>query len=286
MEDKIRDLRTKQKFVVDDVYIDKYAKHCGIYATGVYFCLCRHADKKQTCFPGKKLVAEEVAISERQVSNCLEPLQRFNIIQVNSSWRSHGKSGKYSSNTYTLMDSSVWKPVFELKNNGNRKHDMPTAEHADGIICRSPTAHHDISRRHMVPTKETHTKETHTKETQYIAAHEIFDHWNNKKIIIHNKAEPFVSVINSAIKNYGVAPIKAAIDNYSLILADKDKYWLKHRWTLKQFLIQTNAIDKFLSLNFDVKDYIKREIKKNIKPWLKNDEDIVDKYAGIGIVMS
>lgn len=79
--DKIKDLRITKKFYVYDEYIDKYARMCGIYATGVYASLCRHSNKEQTCFPGK-LIAKELNISERTVFNAIKELEKLNIIKV------------------------------------------------------------------------------------------------------------------------------------------------------------------------------------------------------------
>ena len=50
----LRDTR-EQSFSINDEYLNGYARLCGINATGVYMSLSRHVDKKQTCFPAKKL---------------------------------------------------------------------------------------------------------------------------------------------------------------------------------------------------------------------------------------
>jgi hypothetical protein len=50
-EIKIRALRRKEKFVIDDEYLNGYARLCGWNATLVYMSICRHADKDQYSFP-------------------------------------------------------------------------------------------------------------------------------------------------------------------------------------------------------------------------------------------
>lgn len=105
MFDKIRDLRIKEKFTIDDAYLNGYARVCGLIATGVYLSLCRHADKNQTCFPGKKLIAEELAISERSVYAGIKELEKQGIIKIKKQER--GKRGAYGSNTYILLDKSA-----------------------------------------------------------------------------------------------------------------------------------------------------------------------------------
>lgn len=100
-KNKIRDIR-KKYFQVDDVYIDGYAKHCGIYATGVYISLCRHANKEQSCWPSHDKVAEELNISRSQVKRSLKILEKYNIIKKI-------RIGKRQNNIYLLLDKSNWK---------------------------------------------------------------------------------------------------------------------------------------------------------------------------------
>jgi len=125
---EIRDLRAKEKFVIDDVYLDGYAKFCGINATGVYISLCRHADKQQSCFPSKKKIAEELNISERSVFSALCVLEKWKIIKIQNQGRN--KKGTFNSNIYFLLDKNLWK--------------------------NKPQANNDTHRRHVVPYKETH----------------------------------------------------------------------------------------------------------------------------------
>lgn len=149
MADKIRDLRDKY-FQVDDEYLNGYAKLCGIQATGVYLSLCRHANKQQQCFPSKKLVANELAISERGVYSAVKELEKWNIIKVEEQGRK--ENGSFKNKLYTLLDKKYWK-------------NKPQAINADGKIEHQPQANDDISRRQDVPNKETHIKETHIKES-------------------------------------------------------------------------------------------------------------------------
>ena len=73
---EVRDMRHKEKFQIDDIYLNGYAKKCGIYATGVYISLCRHSDAKlQECWPSIRKIAEELNISEKQVGRALKILE-------------------------------------------------------------------------------------------------------------------------------------------------------------------------------------------------------------------
>lgn len=148
--DKIRDLRSKEKFVMDDRYLNAYARLCGIHATGVYVSLCRHANKEQTCFPSKKLIAEELKISERKVYDALKILEHWNIIKVTSQGRK--KDGSYRSKLYTLLDKTQW-------------HIVPSADASVGKAEHDPQAHGADHHEHSVPNKETHREGNKDKET-------------------------------------------------------------------------------------------------------------------------
>ena len=152
---EVRDLRKKHFFMVDDEYLNGYAKHCGWKATLVYMALCRHADKHQTCFPSKKLLSTKLLISERSIYTAIKTLQEWNIIEVTEQGRK--EDGSFRNKIYRLKDKSVWGKI-------------PQATGADGTGKHSPQATDDTHRRHHVPNKETHSKGTHNKETHNIAS--------------------------------------------------------------------------------------------------------------------
>lgn len=98
---EVRDMRHKEKFQIDDEYLNGYAKKCGVYATGVYISLCRHANKEQNCFPSLNKIAEELAVSKSQVRRAIKILIKHNIIKVK-------RLGKKLNNRYYLIDKSEW----------------------------------------------------------------------------------------------------------------------------------------------------------------------------------
>jgi predicted transcriptional regulator len=103
---KVRDFRDKGFFIVDNTYLNGYAKHLGTTASMVYLSLCRHADKEQKCFPSQKLIAEELGINERTVMDKIANLIDWNIIRKN---KIRSKKGKWAYNVYLLLDKSEWK---------------------------------------------------------------------------------------------------------------------------------------------------------------------------------
>lgn len=123
---KVRDLRHKEKLMIDDLYLNGYAKYCGHEATLVYLSLCRHANfYTQQAFPSKKKIEEELAISRRKVNRGIKQLKEWNIISVN---QVKDKKGRFSHNLYTLLDKSEWKnkPCYQKRDTGNKtKKDEP-----------------------------------------------------------------------------------------------------------------------------------------------------------------
>jgi len=109
---KVRDLRKKTQYKIDDVYLNIYARVLGVYATAVYNSLSRHAEfYSQKAFPSERLIAEEHNITERTVRNAIRLLRMADIIDVG---KERGRQGKWANNVYFLKDKSEWKKPCEL----------------------------------------------------------------------------------------------------------------------------------------------------------------------------
>lgn len=103
---KIRDARTKDKFQIDDVYLNGYAKICGWNATLAYLCLCRHANyHTQEAFPSIEMMAEKIGVSKNSIKRGIIVLKQHNIIDIK---REKNEKGQWERNTYTLLDKSIW----------------------------------------------------------------------------------------------------------------------------------------------------------------------------------
>ena len=161
--DKIRDLRGNF-FRVDDEYLNGYAKLCGINATGVYLSMCRHANKQQQCFPSKKLISEELAISERSVYSAIKKLEEWEIIKVE--YQGRKENGSFKNLLYTLLNKTDWRK-------------KPSANCAVGKKRHSPSATGAVDRRQQVPNKETHTTKHIKPNTSLSAtADEVYNSMN------------------------------------------------------------------------------------------------------------
>lgn len=114
---------------------------------------------------------------------------------------------------------------------------------------------------------------------------ELFDYWNSKGIVVHRTInEKMVQLLKKALDLYGQAQIKQAIENYSIVLSDST-YYFKTRWTIGDFVKQTNALPDFLAngikwINYQeylkkskkVREQDKYEIENSNKPAMEGME--------------
>ena len=104
---EVRDLRERNKFVVDDKFLNGYARFLGIYCVGVYNSFCRHANKEQKCWPSIKKVSQELNICRNKVIGSIKYLEFWQIIEKQ-------RIGKMVTNRYFLLDKKQWKPLNEI----------------------------------------------------------------------------------------------------------------------------------------------------------------------------
>ena len=102
-------MRNKEKYFLDDDYLNGYAKLCGVYATAVYNSLSRHANfNTQECFPEIDKMAEQHSMDRKTVIKGIKKLQEWNIISVKK--RKSKDTKRQLPNVYILLDKSNWKP--------------------------------------------------------------------------------------------------------------------------------------------------------------------------------
>lgn len=143
---KVRDLRKKEQFIIDDSYLNGYAKIFGPSGTAVYLSLCRRANKEQFCFPSEQLIAKDHGITEKTARKYLRLIEKANIIRIEKERR---RDGKYQHKIYYLIDKSEWKHPSVLFTVGNKRH--------------KPSVKNDQNQRYEIPTKEAHGKDAQSK---------------------------------------------------------------------------------------------------------------------------
>lgn len=107
---KVRDLRRKGYFTIDNEFLDKYAGFLGSIASMIYISLCRHADKNQESFPSQETIAYEIKTTRETVNRKLQLLERHNLISFTKT--KDEETGKWMNNVYTLVDKSEWSPTM------------------------------------------------------------------------------------------------------------------------------------------------------------------------------
>lgn len=106
---KVRDMRRKQQYKIDDAYLNGYARLCGVYATAVYNSLSRHADfHTQECFPSVDKIAEQHNVNRKSVLKGIEELAKWGIIKIIK--EKDPKTKRQLVNVYVLLDKSEWIP--------------------------------------------------------------------------------------------------------------------------------------------------------------------------------
>lgn len=145
---------------MDDEYLNGYARLCGVNATVVYLCLCRHASRDQESFPSVKSMAEKTGISRDSVMRGIKILEEWNII---SKHRERRTNATWLNNNYTLMDKSVWKSKPSSTQQPGAKSLTATIQVANE--GGSQVAHSD--------TKVSHKKEAHISESLRARGYEI-----------------------------------------------------------------------------------------------------------------
>jgi len=103
---EIRDLRDKNRFVVDDKFLNGYARFLGIYCVGVYNSLCRHANKTQKSWPSIKRIAQELDVGRNKVIESIKYLEFWRIIKKE-------RLGLKLTNRYSLLSKRCWKSLEE-----------------------------------------------------------------------------------------------------------------------------------------------------------------------------
>lgn len=109
---------------------------------------------------------------------------------------------------------------------------------------------------------------------------DIFDYWNNKKIIVHQKlTDTIIKQITKSIKEYGIETIKQCIDRYAEVYHDKT-YYFDTKWTLTEFLKQSNAMATFTDEGSKWLNYLDRNKQNQPKQPVKEQNLDLDRRLG------
>lgn len=224
---KVRDLRRKEKFPIDDDYINGYARKLDPYATAVYLSLCRHADSEtQRCFPSMERIAEQHNIGRRTVVKKIELLKKHNLIRKE---RERKKDGTFGKNIYFLLDKTKWKDyqVQEMHMDDNQVH-----------LTTRPSASDDINQVQEMHTKDTHIKDTQKKERTPAQKMRSF---LKEKEAFQNRVKMVVDKTG-----YEKGTVEKELKRFKSYWTEPTKSGKKQRWELERTFDLTRRIQTWM----------------------------------------
>lgn len=134
-----------------------------------------------------------------------------------------------------------------------------------------------VENQGQLNTNNKITKELKNNNKENIKETEIFNYWNSKEIIKHDKIDTHLKAIKGALKENTVEQVKIYIDRYAKVVKDKN-WFFNTKWTLTEFLKQKNAMNDFKDDGSKWVNYIQKDRREN-KTILQADElyDDLDK---------
>jgi len=214
---KLRDMREKF-FLVNNEYLNGHAAVCGIYATGVYFEICRHANKDQSSFPSITHICEKLNISKPTAIDAIKKLEAYKIIRKE---KIEGKS-----TTYYLLDKSEWSnthtgqsplPVNDINQTGQSPLPVNDINQTGQSPLPVPVNHvYPKNTNIRILNKNTNISQRNFKKE----AIEILT-WLNKKVNRNYRpVDANLAFIEARLKS-GVTP-----DECRMVIARKAREWL------------------------------------------------------------
>lgn len=165
-------------------------------------------------------------------------------------------SNNYFAELYGVAKETVSGWISSLEKKGYIKRELIYKQGSKEIINRYLTINEypidkKINRGIDKKIKDNITRVNITSNNKKInekkkEIEEVFNYWNSKKIIVHNKITAIIeNAINKFIHNNSFELTKLCIDRYSKVLKD-DNYFFKYKWTLVDFLNRKAGAVEFL----------------------------------------
>ncbi len=219
MERRIIDKRRKEKYILDDEYLNGQARLCGWQGTIVYNSLCRHANIDQECFPSIKMMMEQHNVSRNTILKGIENLEKRKVIEIK---KSRSKKGQWLNNTYILLDKSEW--IYDQ---------VPVRDTAIQVpVELPPSPSQGLDQVPHRDTKETHMQGNTFKETHLISENEFS---LEEEMKINEVIKMFEIVNPSYEKMYPNKTQRSAVAR------------LLKKWTLKQIQTVINILPRINS---------------------------------------
>lgn len=211
-----------------------------------------------------KMLATIFRRKEASVQMALKTFQEFEMIEIVDSvitipnWDKYQKLDAYEAKKEYDRQYQA-KKRLEQKKKLLVVNSRTTDSTIVGIQDKEEDKDKEILKENIIKEKNQPFSPKIPKELQ-----ELFDFWNSKDIVVHRTInEKMVKVLKKALDLYGQAQIKQAIENYSIVLSDST-YYFKTRWTIGDFVTQSNALPDFLPEGIkwiNYQEYLKKSKK-------------------------
>lgn len=211
-----------------------------------------------------KMLATIFRRKEASVQMALKTFQEFEMIEIVDSvitipnWDKYQKLDAYEAKKEYDRQYQA-KKRLEQKKKLLVVNSRTTDSTIVGIQDKEEDKDKEVLKENIIKEKNQPFSPKIPKELQ-----ELFDFWNSKGIVVHRTInEKMVKVLKKALDLYGQAQIKQAIENYSIVLSDST-YYFKTRWTIGDFVTQSNALPDFLPEGIkwiNYQEYLKKSKK-------------------------
>lgn len=211
-----------------------------------------------------KMLATIFRRKEASVQMALKTFQEFEMIEIVDSvitipnWDKYQKLDAYEAKKEYDRQYQA-KKRLEQKKKLLVVNSRTTDSTIVGILDKEEDKDKEVLKENIIKEKNQPFSPKIPKELQ-----ELFDFWNSKGIVVHRTInEKMVKVLKKSLDLYGQAQIKQAIENYSIVLSDST-YYFKTRWTIGDFVTQSNALPDFLPEGIkwiNYQEYLKKSKK-------------------------
>lgn len=250
------------------VYKDSEALHIWLHillsATHDYYTTIVNG-RLVELYPGQLIFgrlewAKELKIKENKIRSTIKLFKETEMISV------------YPTNKYSIITVCNWSSYQRFFENDEGEHQ--NAQQHDQQNIHQNNQQNILKNTHLqrIGDRQNNQQNNHTDNQQRTTNKnvkndkkkediytDIFNHWLSKNIISHRKlTSKMKTKINSALKEYDIDSIKAAIDTYAEIVLN-DKYWFTHKWSLDDFL--QRGISKFENRDIAISNYMKEDFK-------------------------
>ena len=217
--------------------------------------------KARECYFSYSILEEKLNITRYKLQRIMKELINEGFIEWVSKSKSKGESSILKLNFQYGLEYGLEYGLQSGSYNENTRING-NINTVDNMVYN--TDNHTLSKKHI--SKKQSNNIYSSKDVE-----EMFNYWNNKKIIKHKELKDDTKrAINKAIKNYSIDEIKQAIDIYREIL--KSDYYFNYKWSLKDFLNRSNGISTFMEDGSN---------KANYEEW-KNKDKQKEKIKGRG----